>query len=116
MNAEEIRDYCLAKKEVTEGMPFGPNVLVFRVCNKMFLLLAFDSNPLQFNAKCDPQKAIELREKYNSIIPGYHMSKIHWNTIIVDGELSVSLIKEQIDNSYKLIVDSLPKNLRNNLQ
>jgi len=116
MNAEEIRDYCLAKKEVTEGLPFGPDVLVFKVCNKMFLLLAFNSSPLQFNAKCDPQKAIELREEYNSIIPGYHMSKIHWNTIIVDGELSVNLIKEQIDNSYKLIVDSLPKNLRNNLQ
>ena len=116
MNAEKIREYCLLKKEVTEGMPFGPTVLVFKVCNKMFLLLALDANPLQFNAKCEPELAIILREKYDAIIPGYHMNKSHWNTIIVDGSLNDDLILEQINNSYSLIVESLPKKLKQNLQ
>jgi predicted DNA-binding protein (MmcQ/YjbR family) len=116
MNAEFIRAHCLAKKDVTEGFPFGENVLVFKVMQKMFLLLALNENPLQFNIKCNPEKAIELREKHRAIIPGYHMNKSNWNTIIVDGSLQDNFILEQIDNSYMLIIDALPKKLKQNLQ
>jgi predicted DNA-binding protein (MmcQ/YjbR family) len=109
MNIETLREYCLAKKAVTEDFPFGEDTLVFRLMNKIFLLVSLSSNPLQFNAKCDPDKAIELREQYDAIIPGYHMNKKHWNTIVLDGSLSNALIKEMIDDSYNLIVQSLPK-------
>jgi len=112
MNTEFIREYCLSKKEVTESLPFGPSVLVFKVCDKIFLLMSLDSMPLQFNAKCNPDLAIDLREKYSAIIPGYHMNKIHWNTIIIDGSLPENLLLKQIDNSYYLIVESLPKKVR----
>ena len=109
MDVETLRSYCLSKKAVTEDFPFGEDTLVFRVMNKIFLLVSLSSSPLQFNAKCAPEKAIELREQYEAIIPGYHMNKKHWNTVILDGSLSTSLIKEIIDNSYELIVQSLPK-------
>jgi len=115
LNTEFIREYCLAKTQVTESLPFGPSVLVFKVCGKIFLLMSLDSMPLQFNAKCKPDLAIELREKYCCIIPAYHMNKIHWNTIIIDGSLSEKLVLQQIDNSYYLIVESLPKKVRANI-
>ncbi len=109
MSAEEIREYCILKKGVTEGFPFDAETLVFKVAGKMFLLMSLDSNPLQFNVKCDPPKAIELREKYDFVLPGYHMSKVHWNTIICEGRISKKLIFAWIDDSYDLIVQSLPK-------
>jgi predicted DNA-binding protein (MmcQ/YjbR family) len=109
MNIEELRDYCLAKKAVDEGFPFGEDTLVFKVMGKLFLLTGLNSSPLQFNVKCEPSKAIELREKYAAILPGYHMNKQHWNTIVCDGSVSNKLIKECIDDSYDLIVDSLTK-------
>jgi predicted DNA-binding protein (MmcQ/YjbR family) len=112
MNIETLREYCLSKKAVTEDFPFGETTLVFRVKSKIFLLVALDADPLQFNAKCDPEKAIELREAYTAIKPGYHMNKKHWNTVIIDGSISTKLIKEIIDDSYELIVQSLPKKLR----
>jgi len=115
MNIETLREYCLSKKAVTEDFPFGETTLVFRVEGKIFLLVALDASPLQFNAKCDPEKAIELREAYDAIQPGYHMNKKHWNTVIIDGSVSTSLLKEMIDDSYKLIVQSLPKKTRDNL-
>ena len=115
MNIETLREYCLSKKAVTEDFPFGETTLVFRVEGKIFLLVALDASPLQFNAKCDPEKAIELREAYDAIKPGYHMNKKHWNTVIIDGSVSTSLLKEMIDDSYKLIVQSLPKKTRDNL-
>jgi len=115
MNVESLREYCLSKKAVTEDFPFGETTLVFRVMNKIFLLVALDANPLQFNAKCDPEKAIELRESYDAIQPGYHMNKKHWNTIIIEGSVSTALIKEMIDDSYNLIVRSLPKTSREEL-
>ena len=115
MNTEFIREYCLSKKEVTESLPFGPSVLVFKVCGKIFLMMSLDSMPLQFNAKCIPDLAIELREKYSAIIPGFHMNKTHWNTIIVDGTLSDIFVLQQIDNSYNLIVESLPNKVRANI-
>ena len=103
MNVEEIRDYALSLPETEEGMPFGETVVVFKTNNKIFLLLSLDDEPLQFNVKCNPEKAIELRETYDSIIPGYHMNKKHWNTVIVDGKLPNKFLNEQILHSYKLV-------------
>lgn len=104
MNIEELRDYVLQKPSVTEGFPFGEDTLVFKIKDKIFLLTGLESDPLQFNVKCDPDKAIELREEYpGSVLPGYHMNKKHWNTIIVDGVLSKKQLKEMVDNSYNLV-------------
>lgn len=104
MNIETIREYILQKPSVTEGFPFGEDTLVFKVKDKIFFLAGLESSPLQFNVKCDPDKAIELREEYpESVLPGYHMNKKHWNTIIVDGRLSAKQLKEMIDNSYALV-------------
>ena len=104
MNIEELRDYVLQKPSVTEGFPFDEGTLVFKVNEKIFLLTGLNSNPLQFNVKCDPDKAIELREEYpENILPGYHMNKKHWNTIIVDGMLSSKQLKEMITDSYNLV-------------
>jgi predicted DNA-binding protein (MmcQ/YjbR family) len=103
MDIEQLREYCIAKPGVEEGFPFGPSALVFKINGKMFLLVALDAQPLQFNAKCDPDKAIELREEYSCILPGYHMNKKYWNTVIVDGTLSTKQLKEFIDDSYNLV-------------
>ena len=104
MNIETIREYILKKSGVTEGFPFGEDTLVFKVNEKIFLLAALDSSPLRFNVKCDPDKAIELRDEYpESVLPGYHMNKKHWNTFIVDGRLSAKQLKEMIDDSYDLV-------------
>jgi predicted DNA-binding protein (MmcQ/YjbR family) len=105
MNIETIRNYCLQKPNVEETLPFGPDVIVFKVNNKVFLLLPLDTEVLQFNVKCDPELALELREQYACVLPGYHMNKKHWNTIIVDGSVSSSKIKEWIDHSYNLIAE-----------
>jgi len=110
MQLEEIRTYCLAKKGVEESMPFGNDTLVFKVAGKIFLLSGIDSKPTQFNAKCLPEMAIEMRENYSCVLPGYHMNKKHWNTIICDGSVSSKLIIKWIDNSYDLVVASLTKN------
>jgi predicted DNA-binding protein (MmcQ/YjbR family) len=107
MNIEELRDYCLSKKGVEETTPFGPDTLVYKVMGKVFLLTGIDSPSLQFNVKCDPEKVIELREQYSCVIPGYHMNKKHWNTILVDGSVSEKLILEWIDHSYDMVVNGL---------
>ena len=109
MNIEELRDYCLSKKGVEETLPFGPETLVFKVMGKVFLLTGLDSRPLEFNVKCDPEKAIELRENFDCVIPGYHMNKKHWNTIIVDGMASEKQLCEWITDSYNLVVSGLSK-------
>jgi predicted DNA-binding protein (MmcQ/YjbR family) len=109
MNIEELREYCISKKGVTEDLPFGPETLVFKVMNKVFLLTGIDDTPLQFNVKCDPEKVIELREEYPCVIPGYHMNKKHWNTIIVDGSVSKKLLQQWITDSYNLVVSALTK-------
>lgn len=116
MNVEEIHNYCVHKTEVTEGMPFGDTVVVYKVLGKVFLLLSLDDTPLQFNAKCDPGKAIELREQYDCVRPGYHMNKKHWNTIIVDGSANDKLLMEWIDHSYDMVVRGLPRKDRMKLQ
>jgi len=113
MNIESMRDYCLSKKAVTEGFPFKKEVLVFKVAGKMFLLASLDDQPLWMNLKCDPEKAIDLRERYDSIQPGYHMSKIHWNTVVINGELKAEFIRELIDHSYDLVVAKLTKKTKN---
>jgi predicted DNA-binding protein (MmcQ/YjbR family) len=107
MNAEEIRMYCLKKSGSTESFPFDETTLVFKVGGKMFALLGLDDN-LTLNLKCDPEKAIELRERYPTVLPGYHMNKKYWNTILIDGSLEDRLILEWIDDSYRLIVANLP--------
>ncbi|MBS1607707.1 MAG: MmcQ/YjbR family DNA-binding protein [Bacteroidetes bacterium] len=116
MDIESLRNYCLKKKAVTEELPFGPDTLVFKVKGKVFLLTSLDTEVLQFNVKCDPDKAVELRERYDAVQPGYHMNKKHWNTVIVDGRLSQQLLKEMIDDSYNLVVESLPKKVKEELQ
>jgi predicted DNA-binding protein (MmcQ/YjbR family) len=103
MTEEDIRDYCLSKPNATEGFPFGPDILVFKVNKKVFLLMGLDKHPVTFNVKCDPDKAIDLRERYPAVQPGYHMNKKHWNTIIVDGSLTTKQLKEFIDDSYALV-------------
>ena len=115
MNVETLREYCLSKKGATEGFPFGESTLVFKVLDKIFLLVALHASPLQFNAKSDPGKAIELRDQYDAVKPGYHMNKKHWNTVIIDGSVPQKLLKEMIDDSYALIVQSLPKKEREKL-
>jgi len=116
MNIETLREYCLAKPQVTEECPFGPDTLVFKVGGKIFLLTGLDEQPLSFNAKCDPERAVMLREAYpDNIFPGYHMNKKHWNTVLINGNLPASLVKELIDHSYQLIVNGLPTKLRQSL-
>lgn len=104
MNIELLQQYCLSKPGVEETLPFGPDTLVYKVGGKIFLLCSLDSEVLQFNVKCDPDLAIELREEYPSVLPGYHMNKKHWNTIIADGSVPVKKLKEWIDLSYELVV------------
>jgi len=104
MDIESLRDYVLQKSGVTEGFPFGEDVLVFKVNNKLFLLLSLNSQPLQFNAKCNPDEALELREEYpDAVLPGYHMNKKHWNTIIINGTIANKQLLQMIDNSYELV-------------
>jgi len=103
MDIEILREYCLSKPGAEESLPFGPDTLVFKVKGKIFLLTGLDNEPLRFNVKCDPEKALELREEYACVQPGYHMNKKHWNTIVVNGTVSSRLLKEWIDWSYKLV-------------
>lgn len=104
MYLDEIREYCLGKPGVEETLPFGPDTLVYKVNGKMFLLTGFDNDPVSFNVKCDPDKAVELREEFSGcVLPGYHMNKKHWNTILVNGTLSDKQLREMIDESYNLV-------------
>ncbi len=115
MNIEEFRDYCLSKKGTTEGFPFDENVLVFKVMGKMFALTHlqnFDSISL----KCDPEKAVSLREQYPGVVPGYHLNKKHWITVFTDTLIPVSMLYNWIDHSYELVVNGLPKAARIELE
>jgi predicted DNA-binding protein (MmcQ/YjbR family) len=115
MNIETLRRYCLSKPGCTEDFPFDEETLVFRVRGKIYCLVSLESIPLQFNLKCDPLRAIELREEYDAVQPGYHMNKKHWNTVVMNGSIPSRVIREMIDDSYTLIFESLPKRLRNEL-
>src|SRR3954464_7752240 len=103
MDIENLQEYCLAKPDVVEELPFGPETLVFKTNGKIFLLCSLDKVPLQFNVKCDPAKALELREEFDCVRPGYHMNKKHWNTVIIDGSVPTKQLKEWIDWSYDLV-------------
>jgi predicted DNA-binding protein (MmcQ/YjbR family) len=116
MDIEQIRNYCLSKKGVEEGFPFGEDTLVFKVGGKMFMLLSLDENPPRFNVKCEPSKAVELREKYSFIIPGFHMNKAHWNTVICNESAGRQIICSCIDDSYSLVAGALPAATRRRLR
>ncbi len=114
MNIEEFRDYCLNKKGVSEDFPFTPNVIVFKVMNKMFCLSDIEDFK-QMNLKCEPEYALDLREEFYSIKPGWHMNKKHWNTVEIDGDANDQKIFELIDHSYEMVVKSLTKKLKEEL-
>ncbi len=109
MNIESISEYCRKKKGVTEDFPFDEDTLAIRVINKIFLLASLEKIPLQMNLKCDPEYAVELRERYDSVQPGFHMNKSHWNTVVIDGSIPNSELKEMIDHSYEQVVKGLKK-------
>ncbi len=112
MNIEELREYCISKKGVEESFPFDAETLVFKVMGKAFLLTGLNEKPLEFNVKCDPEKAIELREHYSCVKPGFHMNKKHWNTVVLDGSAGTKLLHEWITDSYNLVVSGLTKELK----
>jgi predicted DNA-binding protein (MmcQ/YjbR family) len=116
MDIEQLREYCLLKPGVEETLPFGPDTLVYKVIGKVFLLTGLDTEELRFNVKCDPDKAIELREQFSCVLPGYHMNKKHWNTVVVNGSVSTKQLTEWIDDSYELVVQSFPKKVREELK
>jgi predicted DNA-binding protein (MmcQ/YjbR family) len=116
MNIESLRQYCLSLKGSTEDMPFGEGTLVFRVMNKIYALTSLDIDECRVNLKCEPNYGIELREQYPDIIPGYHMNKVHWNTVYCERGLEDKLIQELVRHSYDLIVASLPKALKKELE
>jgi predicted DNA-binding protein (MmcQ/YjbR family) len=109
MDLAQFREYCLSKPGTIEGTPFGPDVLVFKVGGKMFALAALDDVPTTVNLKCDPDLALDLRDRYEQVTPGYHMNKKHWNTIEISGGIPAVDLRRMIDHSYELIVKSLPK-------
>ncbi len=111
MNIESFRDYCIQKPGVSEEFPFDANTLVFKVMGKMFALADVEEF-ISINLKCDPEKAVQLRDQYEGIVPGYHMNKKHWNTVLTDGSVPENLLIEMIDESYSLVVDSLPKKFK----
>lgn len=116
MNIEEFRELCLQKKGVTEEFPFDEDTLVFKVLGKIFTIAPLERIPSQVNLKCDPDRAIELRETYAGIItPGYHMSKVHWNTLLLE-HLPAGLIVELVDHSYGLVVSKLTKKQKTALE
>lgn len=115
MDAESFCKYCLDKKGVTEDFPFDEETLVFKVLGKIFVLTHIDTFE-SINLKCDPERAMELRERYEEIRPGYHMNKKHWNTVMVNGSLGDEMLKELIDHSYDRVVAGLPAKLRKTLE
>ncbi len=114
MHIEKLREHCISKKGVEETFPFGEDTLVFKVMGKMFCLTSL-SEPDSCNLKCDPEKAIELRQQFQSVQPGYHMSKVHWNTITYNQDMNDKEILKWADHSYDLVVSGLPKKLQKEL-
>jgi predicted DNA-binding protein (MmcQ/YjbR family) len=109
MDLEIFRQYCLGKLAATEGTPFGEDVLVFKVAGKIFALAPLDEVPATANLKCDPDLALELRDRYEQVRPGYHMNKKHWNTVELGSGIPDTELRKMIDHSYELVVNSLPK-------
>jgi predicted DNA-binding protein (MmcQ/YjbR family) len=116
MDLEEFREYCLSKVGATESMPFGEGVLVFKVAGKIFALAALDEIPATVNLKCDPDLALELRDQYEQVQPGYHMNKKHWNTVEIGSGIPDAELRKMIHHSYELVVEGLPKKTREKLR
>jgi len=114
MNIESLRDYCISKKGATESFPFDSDTLVFKVMGKMFCLISVSESD-SFNVKCDPERAIELREQYPCVQPGYHMNKKMWNTVMIDGSVGDDLLEKWIDHSYDQVVAGLPRKIRDSM-
>ena len=112
MDAAELRGWCLAQNGAIEDFPFTPQHSVFKVAGKMFALSALAREPLEVSVKCEPELAVELRNSYPAIRPGYHLNKRHWNTITLDGSLSDELVRDLIEDSYDLVVSALPKRVQ----
>jgi predicted DNA-binding protein (MmcQ/YjbR family) len=115
MDLEQFREYCLSKIAATESMPFGEGVLVFKVAGKIFALAALDEIPATVNLKCDPDLALELRDRYEQVRPGYHMNKKHWNTVEIDRGVPEAELRKMIERSYDLVVRALSKAQRDQL-
>ena len=115
MNIEEIREYCLSKPAVTEGFPFNDTALVFKVAGKMFALLDLSEDSRGISLKCDPELAIELREHHPEVTPAWHFNKQHWNGVNLKGSIGDAQLKEWIDHSYTIVVESLPKSIKETL-
>lgn len=103
MNLEDFRNYCLTKPDATEGTPFGEDTIVFKVAGKIFALASLDEVPARVNLKCDPERALDLRDRYEEVQPGYHMNKKHWNTVVLAGKIPAAELREMIDHSYDLV-------------
>ena len=115
MNAAQLRRWCLAQPGAVEEFPFTPEHSVFKVAGKMFALSALDRTPLEVSVKCEPELALQLRETYAAIRPGYHLNKRHWNTVTLDGSLPDKLVRDLVEDSYDLVVSALPKRTRKEL-
>ena len=115
MDLARFREYCLSKPAATEGTPFGPDVLVFKVSGKIFALASLDDVPARANLKCDPDLALELRDRYEQVRAGYHMNKKHWNTVDIESGIPDVELRKMIDHSYELVVKSLPRKAREKL-
>ena len=115
MDVESIFEYLLAKPGASEGTPFGPQAIVFKIADKVFALIGVDAVPARLTLKCDPDRALDLRELHDAIQPGYHMNKRHWNTITLDGSLPGDELRELIEHSYDLVLASLPRALRDSV-
>jgi predicted DNA-binding protein (MmcQ/YjbR family) len=109
MNAEELRKHCLSLPGAAETFPFGPETSVFKVSGKMFALSRLDQVPVRVSLKCEPGLAEQLREAHPAVLPGYHLNKRHWNTVIIDGSLTDQVIKDMVEDSYDLVVSNLPQ-------
>jgi len=116
MDVESFREYCLAKPHANESLPFGEDVLVFKVGGKIFALASLDEIPTTVNLKCDPDLALELRDRFEQVQAGYHMSKKHWNTVEIGSGLPDAEVRKMVDHSYDLVVNSLPKTMRTKLK
>lgn len=116
MTLATLRDHCLTKPGTTESFPFGETTLVFKVGGKMFALMDIESRPLQIALKCDPERAVALREEYEAVQPGFHLNKTHWNTVTIDGTIRLQDLIDWVDHSYQLVLESLPKRVRSEIE
>ena len=115
MDPELVREHCLSKRSVSEGFPFDESTLVFKVGGKMFCLMGLERVPLAINVKCDPERAEELRTEFEGVKPGYHMNKKHWNTVVLESDVTPEQVQGFIDHSYDLVIASLTKKKRREL-